>query len=137
MLPFCGYNMGDYFGHWLNVGKSADQEKLPKIFHVNWFRKDENGKIPMARVMAKISVCLSGYSNRLTVKEIMKRLQSEEFLSKGALDVTGLDASEKAMEILFEIDKEKFLAEIEDTKEYFAKFGDRLPQGMIDELAKS
>jgi len=133
MLPFCGYNMGDYFGHWLSVGKSADQAKLPKIFHVNWFRKDENGKF-----------LWPGYGENIrALKWIFEQVEGTgEYQEtpiglipkKGALDVSGLDISEKDLEALFEIDKEKFTAELADTKEYFAKFGDRLPEGMKEEL---
>ena len=50
MLPFCGYNMADYFAHWLEIGRQADPTKLPKIFYVNWFRKDSNGQLPVARL---------------------------------------------------------------------------------------
>lgn len=134
MLPFCGYNMGDYFGHWLKVGKEADQEKLPKIFHVNWFRKDENGKFlwpgygENIRVLKWVFEQVDGMDNYQDTP--IGRIPAE-----GAIDVSGLDISGKALEELFKIDKEKFIAEIDDTKEYFAKFGDRLPQGLYDELA--
>jgi phosphoenolpyruvate carboxykinase (GTP) len=133
MLPFCGYNMGDYFGHWLNIGKAADQAKLPKIFHVNWFRKDENGKF-----------LWPGYGENIrALKWIFEQVDGTgEYQEtpiglipkKGVLDVSGLDISENALETLFNIDREKFIAELADTKEYFAKFGDRLPEGMKEEL---
>jgi len=135
MLPFCGYNMGDYFGHWLSIGKSADQTKLPKIFHVNWFRKDENGKFLWPGYGENIRV-LKWIFEQVDEKGNYEETPIGRIPAKGALDISGLDISEKALEILFDIDKEKFIAELAGTKEYFAKFGDRMPQGMYDELSE-
>mgnify|MGYP001398934865 CR=1 FL=1 len=135
MLPFCGYNMGDYFGHWLEVGASADQAKLPKIFHVNWFRKDANGKF-----------LWPGYGENIRVlKWIFEQVEGKgnfveaplgKVPAKGALDLSGLDISEAAMDELLSIDKKLFLSELQDAKEYFGKFGDRLPKGISEEVAK-
>ncbi len=133
MLPFCGYNMGDYFNHWINTGKKADVDKLPKIFFVNWFRKDENGKF-----------IWPGYGDNIRVlKWVFERLEGKgEFIempygkvpAKGALDLSGLNISEETFEKLFKITKEEGLSEVSEMREYFKKFGDKLPVELTAEL---
>ena len=134
MLPFCGYNMGDYFNHWLNIGKEADQDKLPKIFYVNWFRKDENGNFVWPgfgeniRVLKWIFERTERNNNNAVKTEI-------GFLpAKGGIDISGLDISENEMEMLFSIQKDKWKAEVEDIENYFKIFGDKLPKGLKEEL---
>lgn len=123
MLPFCGYNMGDYFSHWIAMGKKIP--KPPKIFHVNWFRKDNKDKF-----------LWPGFSENLRVLEwILARCRGEvgaeetpigRVPPRGALDLTGLDLSEGTMDALFEVNAEDWRAELEDHKEFFKIFGDRL-----------
>ncbi len=138
MLPFCGYNMGDYFKHWVETGKKADESKLPKIFYVNWFRKDENGKF-----------IWPGYGDNIRVlKWVFERLDGTgkaddkpfgKVPSKGTLDVSGLNISEEMLETLFDISKEEGLAEVAEMREYYKKFGDKLPKELsaeLDELEK-
>jgi len=135
MLPFCGYNMGDYFAHWLKMGKKSDSSKLPKIFYVNWFRKDENGKF-----------IWPGYGDNIRVlKWVFERLEGSDNFedrpygripSKGALDISGLDISNDEMEKLFVISKEEGLSEVNELREYYKKFGDKLPAELADELNK-
>jgi len=135
MLPFCGYNMGDYFAHWLKMGKKSDSSKLPKIFYVNWFRKDENGKF-----------IWPGYGDNIRVlKWVFERLEGSDNFedrpygripSKGALDTSGLDISNDEMEKLFVISKEEGLSEVNELREYYKKFGDKLPAELTDELNK-
>ncbi|HQY52307.1 MAG TPA: phosphoenolpyruvate carboxykinase (GTP) [Ignavibacteria bacterium] len=135
MLPFCGYNMGDYFAHWLKMGKKSDSSKLPKIFYVNWFRKDENGKF-----------IWPGYGDNIRVlKWVFERLEGSDNFedrpygripSKGALDTSGLDISNDEMEKLFVISKEEGLSEVNELREYYKKFGDKLPAELADELNK-
>jgi len=135
MLPFCGYNMGDYFAHWLKMGKKSDSSKLPKIFYVNWFRKDENGKF-----------IWPGYGDNIRVlKWVFERLEGSDSFedrpygripSKGALDTSGLDISNDEMEKLFVISKEEGLSEVNELREYYKKFGDKLPAELTDELNK-
>ncbi|MBI3289445.1 MAG: phosphoenolpyruvate carboxykinase (GTP), partial [Elusimicrobia bacterium] len=125
MLPFCGYNMGDYFGHWLEMG--ARIPKPPKIFHVNWFRKDESGRF-----------LWPGYGENLRVLEwILARARGEGKATKTAigfipakdsLDLTGLDLSSNAMEKLLEVKNEEWIAELENVSKFFDQFGDRLPR---------
>ncbi len=133
MLPFCGYNMGDYFSHWLDVGKSADQEKLPKIYYVNWFRKDKEGKF-----------IWPGYGENIRVlKWIFERTGGIGAAVKspvgilpqaGAIDTAGLEISKDSIAELFRIDKNLWLDEVKDIKEYYTIFADKLPKELSDEL---
>ena len=135
MLPFCGYNMGDYWGHWLEVGKATDSEKLPKIFQVNWFRKDADGKFiwpgfgDNSRVLAWVIDRVDG------VVEAEETAIGRRPLP-GDLDTDGLDLTEGEVAELFAVDPTTWLAESELTEEYFEKFGDRLPEGLQAEQAK-
>ncbi|MDR2338213.1 MAG: phosphoenolpyruvate carboxykinase (GTP) [Deltaproteobacteria bacterium] len=135
MLPFCGYNMGDYFKHWLNIGKKTDQDKLPKIFYVNWFRKDANGKFlwpgfgENSRVLKWICERIDGTAkaNETAIGYVPE---------KDALDLSGLAGFENnsALDELLKVDKEQWLKEIELIKEHYTKFGDRLPEELKTEL---
>ena len=131
MIPFCGYNMADYFGHWLEMGKRIP--KPPKIFHVNWFRKDEKGKF-----------LWPGYGDNLRVVEwILSRCAGDGkavktpigFVpTKDALDLSGLKLSEGAMDKLLEVRREDWEAELEGHKSFFDKFGRRLPAELWKQL---
>ena len=133
MLPFCGYNMGDYFKHWLELGKKADQSKLPKIFYVNWFRKDEEGKF-----------IWPGFGENIRVlKWILERTEGEENYIDSplgrepkidCLDVQGLNISESNMKKLFQVDKQEGLKEVGGIKEYYKIFEDRLPKELSEEI---
>jgi phosphoenolpyruvate carboxykinase (GTP) len=133
MLPFCGYNMGDYFKHWLELGKNADQSKLPKIFYVNWFRKDEDGKF-----------IWPGFGENIRVlKWILERTDGEENYIESPLgrepklenlDVEGLNISDANMKKLFHVDKQEGLKEVKEIKEYYKIFEDKLPNGLNDEI---
>lgn len=133
MLPFCGYNMGDYFNHWLEMGKKTSPDKLPRIYYVNWFRKNDKGEWlwpgfgENSRVLKWIFERTSGSTN--AVKTPIGYLPSE-----GALDVTGLNVSKENLKELFRFDNESWKKEVNELKEYFKIFGDRLPQGIADEL---
>jgi phosphoenolpyruvate carboxykinase (GTP) len=133
MLPFCGYNMGDYFNHWINTGKKADAGKLPKIFFVNWFRKDENGKFIWPGYGDNIRV-LKWVFERLGGKENFVDMPYGRVPAKGALDLSGLNISEETFSKLFEVSKEEGIAEVNEMREYFKKFGDKLPAELSEEL---
>lgn len=134
MLPFCGYNMGDYFQHWLNIGKRADASKLPKIFYVNWFRKDENGKFIWPGYGDNIRV-LKWIFERLDGKKNYEEKPYGRIPAKGALDLTGLNMNGNE-EKVFTITKEEGLNEVKELREYFKKFGDKLPPELTEELNK-
>ena len=133
MLPFCGYHMGDYFAHWLKLGATADALKLPRIFYVNWFRKDAEGRF-----------LWPGYGeNSRVLKWVVERVQGTakavdtpigRLPASGALDLSGLDVSPKALDDLLRVDVEGWLSEVPSMRAHFDKFGDKLPQGLRDEL---
>jgi phosphoenolpyruvate carboxykinase (GTP) len=133
MLPFCGYNMADYWGHWLKIGEKADPEKLPKIFQVNWFRKDENGKFIWPG-FGENSRVLAWIVERVEGRTEMEQTPIGGKPKDGDLYVDGLDLSEEQLDELFAVDPDSWLAECDLTEEYFAKFGDRVPQALYDEL---
>ena len=132
MLPFCGYHMGDYFAHWLKMGESAGA-KMPKIFYVNWFRKNSAGKFlwpgyaENSRVLKWVFERCDGTAK--AVDTPIGRLPAD-----GALDLEGLNAPAETMQELLSVDAEGWKAELPLIAEHFATFGDRLPQGLKDEL---
>jgi phosphoenolpyruvate carboxykinase (GTP) len=127
MLPFCGYNMGNYFGHWIEMGPKMS--KPPKIFHVNWFRKDEKGKF-----------LWPGFGENLRVLEwILARSRGEGkaqktaigFLpAKDALDLSGLDLPAGRLDQLLAVKPEEWTAELDGVKTFFEKFGTSLPKAL-------
>lgn len=133
MLPFCGYHMGDYFNHWLNIGKKADASKLPKIFYVNWFRKDENGKFIWPGYGENIRV-LKWIFERLDGKNNFEDKPYGRIPAKNSLDISGLKLGEKDIDKLFDISKEAGISEALELREYFKKFGDKLPKELTKEL---
>ena len=133
MLPFCGYHMGDYLNHWLKLGDSADAEKLPKIFYVNWFRKDkddnwlwpgfgENSRV-LKWIFERTSGC--GKADKTPIGYMP---------TVDAIDTEGLDVSEDAMNELLTVDKDEWLKEVESVREYYKMYGDKLPEEMIKQL---
>ena len=132
MKPFCGYNMGDYFQHWLDMGEKLG-DKAPKIFYVNWFRKTTDGKFlwpgfgENSRVLKWMCERLEG---KVGVRETPIGLLPED----GELDLAGLDIPGGNMEELLKVDAKAWKAEIPNLEEHFAQFGERLPQGMRQQL---
>jgi phosphoenolpyruvate carboxykinase (GTP) len=126
MLPFCGYNMGDYFGHWLKIGRSTDPEKLPRIYYVNWFRKDADGRFiwpgfgENSRVLKWIVERLNGQAD--AAKTPIGHVPTKE-----ALDTEGLDIAEEDLETLLTVDPEIWKQEADLVPEFFETFGDHLP----------
>jgi phosphoenolpyruvate carboxykinase (GTP) len=126
MLPFCGYNMGDYFQHWLDIGKDADSEKLPRIYYVNWFRKNADGKFlwpgfgENSRVLKWIVERLNGKAD--AVKTAIGNLPAPD-----ALDTEGLQIEPEDLELLLSVDEEVWKQEAALIPDHFAKFGDHLP----------
>ena len=133
MLPFCGYHMGDYFAHWLKVGDRKGA-RLPKIFFVNWFRKDQNGKFIWPGFGDNARV-LKWISERLDGKAEAKETAIGYVPAKGALDTGGLSISDKAMETLTSVDLDVWAEEAALIPGHYEKFGKRLPQRLWDEYA--
>ncbi len=133
MLPFCGYHMGDYFKHWIETGKKSSAGKLPKIFTVNWFRKNKDGKWlwpgygENSRVLKWVVERISGRGK--AEKTAIGYVPSED-----ALDLTGLKILEQDLETLLSVNKEEWMNEIPGIKEHFSRFGDRLPEELSEEL---
>ncbi|HEV2638493.1 MAG TPA: phosphoenolpyruvate carboxykinase (GTP) [Actinocrinis sp.] len=129
MLPFCGYNMGDYFAHWLSVGAGADQAKLPKIYYVNWFRKGADGRF-----------LWPGFGeNSRVLKWIVDRLDGRAegvatpigvVPAPGALDLAGLDLPAEDLAELLAVDREAWTREAELIGPHFERFGERLPAAL-------
>ena len=134
MLPFCGYHMADYWSHWLEMQEKLG-DKFPKVYQVNWFRKDENGKF-----------IWPGYGDNSRVLDWIVRRASGE---AGAIDgvtgrypkfeefnLEGLDLGEEEWAKMYDIDPEAWAAEMDDTEEYYKQFGDKLPEAIKEQLAK-
>ena len=143
MLPFCGYNMADYWGHWLKIGGFTTPEKLPRIYSVNWFRKDTNGKFIWPGFGENARV-LEWIVNRLSDKAEAVDTPIGRIPAPGALNTDGLDVTQDQMAELFAVNADSWLAETDLTKEYYAEFGDRVPaelnaqlQGLRDRLGES
>lgn len=134
MLPFCGYNMGDYFAHWLQMGKSTDANKLPKIFYVNWFRKDADGGW-LWPGFGENSRVLKWIVERVTGKAEAVKTPLGYLPASGAIDTNGLDVTEEQMAELLNVDAEEWLREIDSIREHYARFGERLPAALSEELA--
>lgn len=134
MKPFVGYNMATYWGHWLEMGKKLG-DKAPKIFHVNWFRKDDEGHFMWPGFGDNMRVLL-WILNRCAGK--VDAVESEiGYLPKPEdIDLTGLEDENVDINGLLTIDKQVWLEDVANIEEYFAQFGDRLPKEMADELAK-
>jgi phosphoenolpyruvate carboxykinase (GTP) len=134
MLPFCGYNMADYWGHWLKIGTFTSPEKLPRIYSVNWFRRGADGRFiwpgfgDNSRVLEWIIRRIEGRAD--AVDTPIGRLPVVEELNLDGVDVAPTDLDE-----LFALDPQSWKAEADMTQEYFDQFGDRVPQAMRDELA--
>ncbi len=128
MLPFCGYNMADYFGHWLDVGAAARPGRLPRIYYVNWFRKGTDGRFlwpgygENSRVLRWIFERCEGQANAA---------ETPIGLVPKSLDTLGLDVD---LADLLEVDRDEWLAEVKSIQEHYALFGDRLPQRLATEL---
>ncbi len=127
MLPFCGYNMGEYFGHWLDIGKKM--KNPPKVYSINWFRTDENGKFVWPgfgdniRVLKWIIDRVHGHVDaRETPLGLVPAVKD--------LDMTGLDIPKEKLEKLFEVKPEEWGQELAEIEQYFKTFGDTLPEAI-------
>jgi phosphoenolpyruvate carboxykinase (GTP) len=133
MLPVCGYNMGDYFAHWLSIGAATDPSKLPRLFYVNWFRRDDDGHFlwpgygENSRVLAWVveRVAGGGEATETPIGYVP---------SPDAIDTDGLEVSASDMAELLRVDPEDWRAEIPLIREHLSKFGERLPTALFDQV---
>ncbi|HEV7863242.1 MAG TPA: phosphoenolpyruvate carboxykinase (GTP) [Acidimicrobiia bacterium] len=133
MLPFCGYNMGDYFAHWLEIGAATDPGKLPKLFWVNWFRRGDDG-----------SFLWPGFGENIRVlKWVLERVSGEgeavdtpigRLPAARALDTTGLDIDPAVLADLTTVDRERWRSEAPQIEAHYEIFGERLPAVLLDQL---
>ena len=133
MLPFCGYNMADYFAHWLTIGKATDTSKLPRLFLVNWFRKDAEGRFlwpgygENSRVLAWVFERVAGRGEAVETPAGLVP-------APGSLDLEGLDITKEQMDELLRVDNSEWRAEVPLIHEHFAKFGERLPSELAAQV---
>jgi phosphoenolpyruvate carboxykinase (GTP) len=133
MLPFCGYNMGDYFAHWLEIGRATDAGKLPKLFWVNWFRRGEDG-----------SFLWPGFGdNSRVLKWVIERIAGEgeavdtpigRVPAPGAIDTAGLDLDDATVTKLVEVDPESWRAELPQLEAHYAALGETVPSALREQL---
>jgi phosphoenolpyruvate carboxykinase (GTP) len=133
MLPFCGYNMGDYFAHWLGVQRKTDARNLPKIFFVNWFRRGENGRF-LWPGFGENSRVLKWVFERVDGKSSAVRTPVGLVPSTSALDTAGLDVPRADLEEILRFDADGWAAAVPQIKEHYAKFGDHLPSALHESL---
>jgi phosphoenolpyruvate carboxykinase (GTP) len=133
MLPFCGYNMADYLAHWLSFPERTDEGKLPRVFYVNWFRKDAEGRFlwpgfgENARVLEWIFERCAGRGEAV-------RSPIGWLPAPGALDLEGLELAEGALDELLRVDPKEWHDEVPHIREFYARFGERLPASLVAEL---
>ena len=133
MLPFCGYHMGDYFRHWLDMGRKIDDDKKPRIFNVNWFRLDDNGKF-----------IWPGYGENMRVLDwIISRCEGRVDAAEAPIgylpkpediNIEGLNLTIDTIRELLKVDKDAWMKEVEGITEFYRQFGDRLPKELLKQL---
>ena len=133
MLPFCGYNMGDYFAHWLEMGQKTEADKLPRIFYVNWFRKDADGGW-LWPGFGENSRVLKWIVDRINGKGEAVESPIGYLPAKEAIDTSGLDVTEQQMDELLNVDIDEWLNEIQSIREHYERFEERLPSALSEEL---
>ena len=133
MLPFIGYHAGDYFGHWISLGKHADASKLPPIFYVNWFRRDADGRF-LWPGFGENSRVLKWMIERIEGRAAARETPIGYVPADGALDVTGLDIPPADLAAVLAVDRVEWQAELPLIEEWFDRIGERLPTALRDEL---
>ncbi|MCW2770887.1 MAG: phosphoenolpyruvate carboxykinase, partial [Aeromicrobium sp.] len=133
MLPFIGYDAGDYFGHWINMAKNNDETKFPKIFYVNWFRRDDDGGF-LWPGFGENSRILKYVIDRVEGKVEARETPIGLVPPASSIDTDGLDVTPEQLEKALAVDVEEWKAEIPQINEWFEKFGDTLPTVLWTEL---
>jgi phosphoenolpyruvate carboxykinase (GTP) len=133
MLPFCGYNMADYFAHWLEIGRASDPAKLPKIFYVNWFRKDDDGRF-LWPGFGENSRVLEWVFERASGQGDADETPIGWVPAKGAIDTDGLDVPADDLVELLRVNADEWVDELPQIVAFYDTFGDRVPAELRDEL---
>lgn len=133
MLPFCGYHMGDYFSHWLQIGARTSRENLPRIFYVNWFRKSSDGQW-LWPGFGENSRVLKWIFERCDGADTARETPIGYVPRDGELDLSGFDIADEVMRELLHVDFEAWRDELDRISEHYAQFGDRLPDELQQEL---
>ena len=133
MLPFCGYNMADYFNHWLEIGTKTDAKKLPQIFFVNWFRRDDNGRF-LWPGYGENSRVLKWVFERITGNAKAEKTAIGYLPTHDALDTTGVNVTSEDLNELLSVDTNGWKEAVPQIREHFAAFGDRLPSTLSSSL---
>jgi phosphoenolpyruvate carboxykinase (GTP) len=136
MLPFCGYNMADYFSHWLTFSDRFDESKLPKIFYVNWFRKSADGRW-LWPGFGENSRVLEWIFERSAGRGEANETPIGFVPAAGAIDVKGLNVSNEDMDQLLSVHVDEWRAEVPRIREHYAQFNEQLPRklaAMVDDL---
>lgn len=133
MLPFCGYNMADYFGHWLKIGAATNSENLPKIFFVNWFRRDEDGRF-LWPGFGENSRVLKWIFDRIDGNASAEKTAIGYLPNPGDLDTNGLDINDADLAALLSLDAPGWKQAIPQIRDHFAQFGPKLPATLVNKL---
>jgi phosphoenolpyruvate carboxykinase (GTP) len=133
MLPFCGYNMADYFSYWLSLPERTERAKLPKVYFVNWFRKDSSGKFLWPGYGDNIRV-LKWICERVAGSGKAQQTPIGMLPTADALDTSGLSLPEEALPLLTSVDVEGWRKEIDDIRAYYEKFDGRFPAALHEQL---
>jgi phosphoenolpyruvate carboxykinase (GTP) len=135
MLPFCGYNMADYWAHWLSIGASADPAKLPRIYYVNWFRRDADGRF-MWPGFGENSRVIEWIFGRCSGEDDAVETPIGLLPAPGALDTRGLDVDPADLAALLAVDPAAWVQETASIEEHYARFGSKLPAQLAARLAE-
>jgi len=130
MKPFCGYNFGDYWGHWLSLGQKFSA--LPEIFHVNWFRQDSKGKFIWPGFGENLRV-LRWIIDRCEGRAEAKETPIGYLPAPEDLDVSGLDIDGATLEALLHVEKRQWRIEMDEIRGFLLDYGDRLPNALLEE----
>jgi phosphoenolpyruvate carboxykinase (GTP) len=134
MLPFCGYHMGDYFAHWLQIGTRVSPDKLPRIYYTNWFRKSPDNRWLWPGFGENCRV-LKWIFERVTGEAAAVDTALGRVPAPGALDISGLDVPAADLAELVRVDPAAIRGELPGVEEHYAQFGARLPPALRDEVA--
>jgi len=137
MIPFCGYNMAEYFEHWLKLGRVHDKEGVsPKFFFVNWFKKSSEGKFlwPGFGENSRVLKWIFERCDAKSEEENARKTPIGYVPKEGGIDISGLNVSSQAMNELFKVDPSEWTNDTKSMRQFLTQFGNKVPKGITDEL---